>query len=198
MSTRHAPDETRKRLLDQGVAMMLAGGYHGTGLADVLKAAKVPKGSFYYYFASKEEFGAKAIEHYLAPFLARLGARLAEPGLNGLEALAAYFRDLAAELEANEFKGGCLLGNLMGEIGDTSPAARDALKTAVSRYRDLLARGLARAQAEGVVRKDRDARAMADLLVDGWQGAMLRMKVERAAGPLHAFIAETLLGYCGA
>lgn len=198
MSNRSALDDTRKRLLDQGVAMMLQGGYHGTGLAEVLKAAKVPKGSFYYYFASKEEFGAQAVEHYLAPFLRRLGEKLAEPGMNGIEAVAAYFRDLVRELEANDFRGGCLLGNLMGEIGDTSAAAREALKIGVDRYRDLLAQGLARAQAEGVARRDREARTMADLLVDGWQGAMLRMKVERSAAPLHAFIQETLLGYCRA
>ncbi|MEK8093747.1 TetR family transcriptional regulator C-terminal domain-containing protein [Methylocystis sp. IM3] len=196
MSICNASDDARKRLLDKGVAMMLAGGYHGTGLADILKAANVPKGSFYYYFASKEEFGAQAIEHYLAPFLRRLNERLADPSLNGLQALVAYFRDLAQELEANDFSGGCLLGNLMGEIGDSSPAARAALKKAVDRYRDLMAQGLARAQAEGAVRRDRDARAMADLLFDGWQGALLRMKIERSAEPLKSFVESTLLGAC--
>jgi TetR/AcrR family transcriptional regulator, transcriptional repressor for nem operon len=198
MSSRDPSDETKKRLLDHGVAMVLLKGYHGAGLADILAAAKVPKGSFYYYFASKEAFGAELVEHYLAPFLRRLVERLNAPGANGLEALGAYFRELAAELEANDFQGGCLLGNLMGEIGDTSPAARDALKNGVDAYRDLLAKGLARAQMEGVARPDRSARAMADLLVDGWQGAMLRMKVERATAPLNAFIEETLLGYCRA
>jgi TetR/AcrR family transcriptional repressor of nem operon len=196
MSGRDPNDESRKRLLDHGVALMLIRGYHGAGLADILSAAKVPKGSFYYYFASKEAFGAELVDHYLSPFLRRLAESLAHPRMNGLEALAAYFRDLVAELKANDFQGGCLLGNLMGEIGDTSPAARDALKKGVDAYRDLLAKGLARAQQEGAARNDRTARAMADLLVDGWQGAMLRMKVERSAGPLDAFIEEMLLGYC--
>jgi TetR/AcrR family transcriptional regulator, transcriptional repressor for nem operon len=191
-------DETRKRLLDHGVALMLMNGYRGAGLADILKAAQVPKGSFYYYFENKEAFGAEAIEHYLAPFLRRLSERLREPGKNGLDAVAAYFQELAGELEANGFTGGCLLGNLMGEIADSSPAARAALKRGVDRYRDLLAEGLARAQAEGAARKDRPARAMADLLIDGWQGAMLRMKIEQSATPLHAFIEEMLLGYCAA
>jgi TetR/AcrR family transcriptional repressor of nem operon len=177
---------------------MLRNGYHGAGLADILKAAKVPKGSFYYYFASKEEFGAQAIDHYIAPFIKRLAERLTATDKSGLEALAGYFEELIRELEANDFSGGCLLGNLMGEIGDTSPAARDALKKAVDRYRDLLARGLARAQAEGQVRKDRGASALADLLVNAWQGAMLRMKVERSAGPLREFVDELLLGYCRA
>lgn len=198
MSDRNATDATKKRLLDHGVALMLRKGYHGAGLADVLAAAKVPKGSFYYYFPSKEEFGAQAIEHYIAPFVQRLGEHLAAPGQGGLEALSNYFRESISELEANDFAGGCLLGNLMGEIGDSSAPAREALKKAVDRYRDLLAKGLARAQAEGAARQDRDARALADMLVNGWQGAMLRMKVERSAAPLRAFVDDMLLGYCRA
>lgn len=196
MSDRNAIDSTKRRLLDHGVALMLQNGYHGAGLAEILKAAKVPKGSFYYYFSSKEEFGAQAIEHYIAPFIQRLGERMATPEKSGLDALAGYFHEMIGELEATDFAGGCLLGNLMGEIGDTSAAAREALKIAVDRYRDLLAKGVARAQTEGDARGDRDAIALADLLVNAWQGALLRMKVERSAAPLHAFVDDILLGYC--
>jgi TetR/AcrR family transcriptional repressor of nem operon len=103
---------------------------------------------------------------------------------------------LIEDLEANDFVGGCLLGNLMGEIGDTSEAVRDALKKAVDRYRDLLESGLSRAQAEGAVRVDRSARSMADFLINAWQCALLRMKVERSAAPLRAFVDDVLLGYC--
>lgn len=196
MSKRDALDDTKRRLLDHGVALMLRNGYHGTGLADVLAAAKVPKGSFYYYFPSKEEFGAKAIEHYIAPYIERLGEHIAAPGRSGLDALTGYFNEGILEFEANDFAGGCLLGNLMGEIGDTSPPAREALKKAVDRYRDLLAKCLERAQAEGDVRADRNARALADLLLNAWQGAMLRMKVERSTAPLREFVEEVLLNYC--
>lgn len=196
MSDRHAIDPTKRRLLDHGVALILRNGYHGTGLAEVLTAAKVPKGSFYYYFASKEEFGAQAIEHYIAPFIVRLGEHMATPDRTGLAALTAYFREMIGELEANDFAGGCLLGNLMGEIGGASAPAREALKKAVDRYRDLLAKGLATAQSEGDVRRDRDAATLANLLVNAWQGALLRMKIERSAGPLREFVDEILLGYC--
>lgn len=55
----------------------------------------------------------------------------------------------------------------MGEIGDSSPAARDPLSKAVERYRDLLATGFARARLGGAVRADRNANAMADVLFDG-------------------------------
>jgi TetR/AcrR family transcriptional repressor of nem operon len=197
MSERNSIDQTKRLILDHGVALFMKKGYHGTGLNDVLTAAKVPKGSFYYYFDSKEDFGVQAVGHYIAPFIAQLTRHLAAPDRDGLSSIEEYFRALIRELEAGNFEGGCLLGNLMGEIGDTSEAARVALKKAVDGYRDLLESGLARAQKEGAVRSDRSARALADLLTNGWQGALLRMKVERSSAPLYAFLDEMLLGYCG-
>jgi TetR/AcrR family transcriptional regulator, transcriptional repressor for nem operon len=195
MSDRRSIDSTKRHILDHGVALILKQGYHGTGLNEVLAAAKVPKGSFYYYFASKEDFGVQAVEHYIEPFIKELNAHL-EAKADGLSAIEAYFKTLITNLESGDFAGGCLLGNLMGEIGDTSEAARTALKKAVDRYRDLLESGLVRAQKEGTVRSDRSARAMADILTNAWQGALLRMKVERSAAPLRAFLDEVLLGYC--
>lgn len=169
-------------------------GYHGTGLKEILDSVHIPKGSFYNYFSSKEEFGAQVIGHYIEPFIQQLESHLEQQG-NALSAMRRYFEDLIAELERQDFKGGCLLGNLMGEIGDTSELCRTALQEAVHRYRNLLQRGVEKAQAEGLVRSDKSSALMADLLVDGWQGALLRMKVERSTAPLKAFCDEILDDY---
>lgn len=174
----------RDKLLDKGVALLMAQGYHGTGLKEILDAVQIPKGSFYNYFTSKEAFGAAVIEHYIEPFIEQLGQHLQNPELDALTALNLYFTELIAELENNQFKGGCLLGNLMGEIGDTSDLCRDALTTTIWRYRDLLQGGLAKAQQQGAVRTDQSARTLADLLTNAWQGALLRMKIEQSSEPL--------------
>ncbi len=186
---------TREKLLDQGVAMIMERGYHGTGLQDLLAGVRVPKGSFYNYFPSKEEFGAEVVRHYIEPFIRLLDDYLARPELDALSALKRYFRDLIEELERRRFKGGCLLGNLIGEIGDTNALCLASLREAVHRYRDKLALGLARAQREGSLRADLSAEAMADLLSDAWQGALLRMKVEQSVQPLEACIGHLLDGY---
>ena len=52
--------------------MLMGQGYHGTGLQEILDAVNIPKGSFYNYFWSKENFGAEAIQHYIGPFIAQL------------------------------------------------------------------------------------------------------------------------------
>lgn len=170
-------------------------GYHGTGLKEILEAVQIPKGSFYNYFASKENFAAEVIQHYINPYINQLALHLNNPGLDALTALNHYFDELIEELEQADFKGGCLLGNLMGEIGDTSDICSQSLQLAVHRYHGILAIGIKRAQSEGSLRSDKSAEDMADLLLDGWQGAMLRMKIEQSLLPLRQCCDDLLNDY---
>jgi TetR/AcrR family transcriptional repressor of nem operon len=183
----------RESLLNQGVMLLMQQGYHGTGLKEILDAVQIPKGSFYNYFGSKENFAAEVIQHYIEPFIQQLNTHLLNPDSDALSALQRYFNELITELEKAEFKGGCLLGNLMGEIGDTSELCQKSLQSVVHRYRDLLQAGLLKAQQEGTVRTDRSAEDMADLLVNMWQGALLRMKIEQSSIPLKQ-CCQNLLG----
>lgn len=164
--------------------MLMGQGYHGTGLQEILDAVNIPKGSFYNYFGSKENFGAEVIQHYIDPFITQLAAHLQQSEIDALSAIQLYFTELIAELEKNQFKGGCLLGNLMGEIGDTSEVCQKSLQSAVNRYRNLLQSGLAKAQQQGTVRLDKSAEDMANLLLNTWQGALLRMKIEKSSAPV--------------
>ena len=170
-------------------------GYHGTGLKEILDSVQIPKGSFYNYFGSKENFGAEVIQYYIEPFILQLNSHLQNPEIDALSGLRLYFDELINELERLEFQGGCLLGNLMGEIGDTSETCRNSLQSAVKKYRDLLQSGLEQAQQQGLVRTDKSAQKMADLLVNAWQGALLRMKIERSVDPLKECCQDLLNDY---
>lgn len=185
-------DLKRKKLLDQGVLLLTEQGYHGTGLKEILETVNIPKGSFYNYYGSKEEYCAQVISHYIEPFIQRLNSHLKNPQFDALTALKRYYEELISEMEQSDYKGGCLLGNLMGEIGDTSEICRHALITAVERYRNIQQKALTHAQQEGTVRTDRSAKSMADLLLNNWQGALLRMKIEQSVLPLQEFY-QTLL-----
>jgi TetR/AcrR family transcriptional regulator, transcriptional repressor for nem operon len=174
----------KENLLAQGVQLLMQQGFHGTGLKEILDAVKIPKGSFYNYFKSKESYAAEVIQHYIEPFIIQLGTYIENPEMDGISALKNYFEGLIVELEKAQFKGGCLLGNLMGEIGDTSELCQKSLQLAVNRYRSLLSNALQKGQSEGTVRIDKSADDMADLLVNSWQGALLRMKIEQSTKPL--------------
>lgn len=187
--------EIREKLLDEGVLLLMEQGYHGTGIQELVKKVGVPKGSFYNYFPSKEEFSAKVVAHYIEPFIRQLDAHLSRNDVAADVALRNYFDEMIAETERKDFKGGCLLGNLIGEIGDTSDLCQNSLRDAVRRYREKLREGIARGQSEGIFRKDMDASDMADFLVNVWQGALLRMKIERSVRPLTQACDMLLRGY---
>lgn len=184
MASRTQKQINKENLLNQGVMLLMQQGYHGTGLQEILDAVSIPKGSFYNYFGSKESFGAEVIQHYIEPFIAQLNSHLQNPHIDALTALRRYFNESIVELEKTEFKSGCLLGNLMGELGSSNELCRTALQGTLNRYRNLLATGLAKAQQEGTVREDKDAADLADLLLNSWQGALLRMKIDKSAAPL--------------
>lgn len=185
----------RDNLLNQGVKLLMEQGYHGTGLKEILDAVKIPKGSFYNYFGSKENFGSEVIQHYIEPFIKQLNAYLENSDDDALGALRRYYHVLIAEAENEGFKGGCLLGNLMGEIGDTSELCQKSLQSAVTRYRNTIRSGLTQAQQQGTVRTDLSAEEMADLLLNTWQGALLRMKIEQSSDPLKQCCRNLLDGY---
>lgn len=164
--------------------MLMDQGYHGTGLQHILQAAGVPKGSFYNYFASKEHFGAEVIRHYIEPFIRQLEGYLQRTELSGAAALESYYREQIEEAGRRQYRGGCLLGNLMGEIGENSEICRNAIKNALGRYRDKIREAIEEGQRRGEFRCDKTAEEMADLLVNAWQGALLRMKIEQSVRPL--------------
>ena len=182
----------KHNLLDEGVALLMRQGYHGTGLKEILDAVNIPKGSFYNYFGSKENFAAEVIVHYITPYLNQLNQYLDESEGNAVAALNRYIEESIAELERTDFKGGCLLGNLMGELGDTSDLCRIALQNALNDYRNVWEEGLRRGQTGKRIRADKSANEMADLWVNAWQGALLRMKIEQSTEPLKQCYSQLL------
>ena len=182
----------KHNLLDEGVALLMRQGYHGTGLKEILDAVNIPKGSFYNYFGSKENFAAEVIVHYITPYLNQLNQYLDESEGNAVAALNRYIEESIAELECTDFTGGCLLGNLMGELSDTSDLCRMALQNALNDYRNVWEEGLRRGQKEKRIRADKSAHEMADLWVNAWQGALLRMKIEQSTEPLKQCYSQLL------
>ena len=56
--------DAKTRILKAGARIVLEKGFCDTGLAEVLEAAKVPKGSFYFHFKNKEDFGLQLVDTY--------------------------------------------------------------------------------------------------------------------------------------
>lgn len=186
-------EPTRERLLDEGVAAFLQQGYHGTGLKAVLDRVKVPKGSFYNYFESKEAFAAAAIRHYAECFADKMKQALAAAP-DPVTGLRQFFESLMVDFEAAGYVGGCLIANLGGEL-EGSDICRETLAEAFRGWRDGVTEALRQGQQLGLMRADIDATELADLLTESWEGAVIRMKIERSLDPLHRVLERLLDDY---
>jgi TetR/AcrR family transcriptional repressor of nem operon len=65
-------EATRLHILNSSFQLVLHKGFVGVGLQEILKNCDVPKGSFYYYFASKEAFGCALLQQYLADYKVKI------------------------------------------------------------------------------------------------------------------------------
>ena len=87
---------------------------------------------------------------------------------------------------------GCLLGNLGAELGESSEPIREALSQAMHGWRDRFERTIARGQREGTIRADIPSAALSDFLLNAFEGALIRMKIEKSTEPLEQL--RSLLG----
>jgi len=69
-------NETREHIIQTGAELILRNGFRATGINTVLEEAGVPKGSFYYYFKSKNDFGLAVIDAYAEVYRQRLDQTL--------------------------------------------------------------------------------------------------------------------------
>lgn len=177
----------REQIITEGLRLVHRNGFAATGVQAITQAAGVPKGSFYNHFTSKDAFGAVIINCYLSETLRILFWTLAESGtVRPLERLRCHLHQLT-KMAAEQGWVGCLLGNFAAELNSCAPAIRSELRHCMECWRDLLADCVEQGQIAGEITRDLPAREIAAFLLDGWQGAMLRAKVEQCRAPLDTF-----------
>jgi len=178
----------REQLLCAGLALLHANGYSASGIQQIVDAAGVPKGSFYNYFDSKEAFCVEIIDLYFEQHLPELRALLRDPHRPPLDRLRGYFADRMGGFQSAGYLRGCLMGNLSLEMADQSELLRARLAAHFQTWSGLLAECIADAQKTGGVRCRLPAEVLAGFVLNSWEGALLRMRVEKSAAPLHEFM----------
>lgn len=179
--------DVRQAIIEAGADLVHRQGFHRTGLKDILEAAGVPKGSFYFYFRSKDDFGLAMIEHHARRMSGVARDLLFASCLPPLERLARFFALLRGKFEEAGCLCGCPIGNLAQEMSDLSPAMREAISRCFAGLARMLAGVLEEAVGRGELPRDLDPEQTAAFLVDAWEGAILRMKAEKSVEPLRRF-----------
>lgn len=174
---------TKQRLLDSGMGMLLKQGYNDLGIQELLAATDTPKGSFYHHFRDKEDFALQVIEQYMGGVHEGLDICLADESMAPLDRVRRFF-EMTAQSYREEGYLGCLLGGLGQELSGTSDAFRRKIDGCMSEITRRIATCLELAIDRGDVAAGTDARRMASLLVDCWEGAALRSRLRGSAEPL--------------
>jgi TetR/AcrR family transcriptional repressor of nem operon len=165
----------RDALVAAAVHEFQANGYAATGVAMISARAGAPKGSFYYYFSSKEALAQDALSQYGD---SRRLEMLADDGSPARDRILAHFTYLREDLAQQHFAQGCLFGTFAAESGATEALGTMAA-AGLRAWIDALTDAVARAQAEGSVAGAAEPRQLASLAVDLWEGAALRAKAAR-------------------
>ncbi len=185
MARGRPPVHSREALLDLGNHLFQRHGYHGTSLSMILDACDVSRGSFYNYFGGKESFAIEVVEHYQALEMDLWREEFSRIQGSHADKLRTMMLRLIEDFSDENERIGCLLANLSGEMALASPEFRHAIRDAIQRVIDAINDDMLICQQEGSVRTDLSASALARLIWDYWQGALLRMKVEDSRQPLY-------------
>jgi len=186
-----ARNDKRDLILAKGAQVMTRRGYHGTGVLEIVQAAGIPKGSFYHYFASKEDFALQALEHLYLPRLERYQAALLESPLSPRARILGYYADLIAHFARQECpEYHCFIGSLSFEMAELSQPIGQQVEAILLRSVRVLADCLEQACAASQLDADTDCLALAEFIGNAWEGALLRMKVGRSVTPLKIFLTQ--------
>ena len=183
--------KARIHILDTAQRIVGAKGFSPVGLNEILAAANVPKGSFYYYFESKEAFGTALLEHYFTGYLAEIEEFLSAPGRSARARLTAYWAFWREHQEGQDPKGKCLAVKLGAEVSDLSEEMRLALKNGTTAIISRLARVIKEGKADGSISIRGSAMTTADQLYELWMGASVMFKISRDRRPFNVALAAT-------
>jgi len=179
--------DTRELLLRAGLEVLTEKGFSATGIDEILGRVGVPKGSFYHYFESKEAFGLELIHRYGDFFARKIDRHLRDTALSPLGRLHAFIDDAKIGMARFGYRRGCLIGNLGQEMGALPESFRARLQETFEDWQRRFADCLAEAQEAGELAREVDTRQVAAFFWIGWEGAVLRAKLEQSPTPLDLF-----------
>jgi TetR/AcrR family transcriptional regulator, transcriptional repressor for nem operon len=177
----------RDRILEAGLKVMYRDGYVGSGVRDIVAEAGAPQGSFTNHFRSKEEFAREVLDLYFNHTKRLVAEALEDRALKPRERLRRYLDIITGRLVGAEFSRGCLIGDFSLEAAPQSEMLRTRLVEIFAEWRAPFAACIAEGQGAGEIAATFEPEELAEFLLSSWEGAILRMKVERNAEPLERF-----------
>ncbi|HSC85962.1 MAG TPA: TetR/AcrR family transcriptional regulator [Polyangiaceae bacterium] len=157
--------DARERLIESAIALFWRHGFAGVSVDQLCESAGVKKGSFYHFFASKEELALAALEAHWErrkPILDELFS----PSRAPLERLAAYFRFIHTRQCEIQGTYGQVLGCFYFSLGTSNvdqPRLNQRVREIIGFYERYHQSALVEAEQQGLVKLRDPAEKARDL-----------------------------------
>lgn len=181
-------NECRNSLIAVGQELFINSSFNSVGLNDILKHAGIPKGSFYHYFSSKEDFALQVVEQYHREHRASLEALIQDASLSPYRQLKTFYENSIEHFSDVEFCQGCLMANLSQEIADVNEKMRSEISKFSTEMVSMIAECLERMENNELNLGHLEPSEAAQVLENSWTGAIMKMKLEKSRAPLDVFM----------
>jgi TetR/AcrR family transcriptional repressor of nem operon len=182
---------TKERILEAAEEIMWKRSFHSVGLNEILKAVGVPKGSFYHWFESKEDFGVELLRHYIAEATDEKNHAFFsdEVEKNPMPRLLSFLETSVGKFHDNGKRCPCLVLKLASEVTDLSEPMREVLAEGMATWLGLLAGVFDEAKVLGHISADIDSMHEAEIFRDLWAGAIQRATILKSTEPMRRALA---------
>lgn len=191
---KNANRDTRAELIRSGLELLTTSGFASSGLDSILKNVGVPKGSFYFYFKSKEAFGLAVLESYAKYFANKLNVSLQNDAVSPLTRIEHFVSDAKLGMARHNYKRGCLVGNLGLEVDLLPESFRPELIKIFASWQQQIADCLELAKVSGEISEQANTQALAQYFWIGWEGAVSRARLEQSSQPLDNYLQNFIAG----
>ena len=171
-------------ILSVGSSLIRKNGYHNTGINDILKVSKIPKGSFYNFFRSKEDFIIQVLNYYGDYSLDLIASVFDDKSLRPLERIKKFYDFINNDNTSEDCSAGCLVNNMSTEVGGINLEIGTKAEEQFQKWTTYIAQTIKEGQEQGEIIDTYSAKELADYLHQSFFGALTRMKATRSKAPL--------------
>jgi len=170
---------TKAKLLAAALELMLTKGYEATSVDEICTRVGVTKGSFFHYFANKEDLGKAALQHYFTSVRSAVESAPFQREPDPLKRIYGYLDFVREASKGPRTPSGCLIGTFSQELAETHPDVRALCDRYFNEWADLLKGDLDAAKARYAPRAHFDTRSLAEHFLAVMEGALILAKAKQ-------------------
>ena len=164
-------EATRSRILRAAFVEFYEHGFQAGSLTRIVDAANVTKGALFHHFTGKDALGLAVVDDLIGPLLLRRWLLPLQRTTDPIGAMQRTFRRFIREdIDSGHWRFGCPLNNLSQEMSPLDDDFRTRLEALYDRWREGIAKALAKGIAAGTVRADVSPDDAAALVVAAQMG----------------------------